>query len=277
MRIPQRRGNFRPDGVDLVFHATGDRCYARVEPTWWRPVDGEDVAILPLDGKLPEGAEPLKLGSSTDAEWRTFSTFGFSRRKPVEGLSGKCEVIGRTTENAFPVLQLRSDEVTRGFSGAPVWDRSTLRVIGMVVSILTPDEYGNCQRETAFIVPSETLARICPVLEVEDIHRIQTEARLRAALKPLDYDAEIDKHLSTFLGRRWILMISMLGFLGTRFKQLLLITGPPGVGEVGHSQFHCSRHIRVAARHFCQHGNLEKSSASRCIQSLGLSAQYQAP
>jgi hypothetical protein len=31
----QRRGDPRPDYMDLVLHATGDRRRAKVEPEWW--------------------------------------------------------------------------------------------------------------------------------------------------------------------------------------------------------------------------------------------------
>jgi WD40 repeat protein len=90
----------------------------------------------------------------------TFRTFGFPDAKPVEGMPGKCEVIGRTTERGFPVLQLRSSEVTRGFSGAPVWDATLDVVIGMVASIIRQDPYGKLV-ETAFIIPVETLRKVC--------------------------------------------------------------------------------------------------------------------
>ena len=155
------------DTVRVAFHATGKERKARVERDWWRDPDAEDVAILRLEGGLPEGVTPLLLGSSADAVGRTFRTFGFPADKPIAGMAGKCEVVGRTKEAGFPVLQLRSSEVTLGFSGAPVWDDDLGVVVGMVVSITRPDAYGRMV-ETAFIIPVETLREVCPALRLPE-------------------------------------------------------------------------------------------------------------
>jgi WD domain, G-beta repeat len=61
-----------------------------------------------------------------------------------------------------------SREVTPGFSGAPIVDRLRNRVVGMVTSIIPPDEYGR-QTETAFITPIETLRDVCSVLKLSDV------------------------------------------------------------------------------------------------------------
>ncbi len=149
--------------VRVVFHVTDEERQATAEPDWWRSADAEDVAILRLEGPLPKRVAPLPLGSSAQAEEDMFSTFGFPDAKPVEGMAGKCEVIGRTRQSGFPVLQLRSSEVARGFSGAPVWDETLHVVIGMAVSIVHPDRNGR-MTETAFIIPVETLREVCPDL-----------------------------------------------------------------------------------------------------------------
>jgi S1-C subfamily serine protease len=129
------------DTVRVAFHATGEEREAQVEPAWWRGPDAEDVAVLRLDGPLPERAMSLSLGSSAGVGGHVLSTFGFPDAKPVEGMAGKCEVVGGTTEGGFPVLQLRSSEVTPGFSGAPVWDEDLHVVVGMVTSIAAQDQY----------------------------------------------------------------------------------------------------------------------------------------
>ncbi len=157
----------RPGGtVRLVFRKTGEERKARVEPDWWRPVEAEDVAILRLEGPLSADVAPLPLGSSAGAEGH-FSTFGFPEAKPVEGMAGRCEVIGRTTEAGFPVFQLRSSEVSPGFSGAPLWDGDLGVVVGMVVSITRPDPYGR-MIETAFVIPVETLRQVCSALRLRE-------------------------------------------------------------------------------------------------------------
>jgi len=155
------------DTLRVAFHATGEERVAQVEPAWWRGPDAEDVAILRLNGPLPGGVTSLSLGSSADVGEHILSTFGFPDAKPVEGMPGRCEVVGRTTERGLPVLQLRSSEVTLGFSGAPVWDEDFHVVIGIVTSIVAQDQYGK-QQETAFIIPVETLRAVCPALRLPE-------------------------------------------------------------------------------------------------------------
>jgi len=90
-------------------------------------------------------------------------TFGFPESM-LEGLNGKCEIIGTRIHNGCPVLQLRSSEVTFGFSGAPVLNLETNRIIGMINAIITPDNAGR-EGETALALPVDILAGICPEIE----------------------------------------------------------------------------------------------------------------
>jgi WD40 repeat protein len=165
--VVEAAGSEPGGSVRVAFHATEQEQQANIEPAWWRDPDAEDVVILRLQGLLPEEVVPLPLGSSANAEDHIFSTFGFPAAKSVEGMPGKCKMIGLTTDSGFPVLPLRSNEVTLGFSGAPVWDDTLHTVIGMVVSILAPDPYGKMQ-ETAFVIPVETLRDVCPALALSD-------------------------------------------------------------------------------------------------------------
>ena len=142
--------------VRVVFHATGEIREAKVEPDWWRDPDAEDVAILRLDEPLPEGVTPLLLGSSGGTSGHPFKTFGFPAVEGVEGMWGYGNLGDPTTEVGQRVLQLTgTTEVTLGFSGAPVLNIVTRRVVGMVTSITIPDQYRRLT-ETAFITPTET-------------------------------------------------------------------------------------------------------------------------
>ncbi|MBN1955412.1 MAG: trypsin-like peptidase domain-containing protein [Anaerolineae bacterium] len=157
--------------VQVAFHATGEQRAAQVVPEWWRGTTAEDVAVLRVEGALPEGVSVLSLASSARAKGRSLATFGFPSVKPLEGLAGQCEVIGRTTERGFPVLQLRSTEVTPGFSGAPVLDPLARGVVGMVNAITMPDPYERLG-ETVFILAAETLWGICPPLRPGLLQRL---------------------------------------------------------------------------------------------------------
>jgi len=152
------------DTVRVVFHATGEEQDALVELAWWRDPDAEDVAILCLEGSLPKGIAPLLLGSSGGTSGHAFKTFGFPAAEDVDGMWGYGNLGDPTIVAGQRVLQLTgTTEVTLGFSGAPVLDTVTRRVVGMVTSITTPDQYGRLT-ETAFITPTETLRAVCPDL-----------------------------------------------------------------------------------------------------------------
>jgi WD40 repeat protein len=156
----------RGELVNVVFHATNDKRSAHVE--CWRDSGQQDVAILRLDSDLPEVVVPVLLGSSSGTDDHPIKTFGFPEDKEVEGMPGGGEVVGSTTEAGYEVLGLRSHEITAGFSGAPVLDMSTQRVIGMVTSISRPDEFGR-MGQSAFVTPTETLREICPALQLSDV------------------------------------------------------------------------------------------------------------
>ena len=150
-----------PDSVALLLHATGDEAQATVEPDGWRPADAEDVAILRLTEGLLEGIEPLQVARSNWSKGHRFETFGFPPANPEGGLWGSGEILGETAVKGVRLLQLRSPEVTSGFSGAPVWDRTLRRVVGMVTAIAPPDEYGRLVA-TAFSTPVDVLVEVWP-------------------------------------------------------------------------------------------------------------------
>src|SRR6266446_3641970 len=158
-----------PEKVSVVLLATNEQREATVEMQWWRDVEAEDIAILRVEGGLPQGVRSLALGSSTGVGGHRISTFGFPSAGEVEGIAGYGKVLGRgsQTKAGQPLLQLRSSEITQGFSGAPVWDELRRRVIGMVVIVATPDASGK-MGETSFTTPTETLQRVCTDLQIPD-------------------------------------------------------------------------------------------------------------
>ena len=163
---PPKDGHAGAD-VELVFRAGGGRALASVVQEWLRPAEAEDVAFLRLKEPLPEGVRPLPLGSSQGASGHLFQTFGFPSASPEEGIRGDGHILGETLMQSMRVLQLSSPQITTGFSGAPVFDAVTRRVVGMVNAIAPQDGYGRLA-ETAFMIPAETLRLICPCLVLSD-------------------------------------------------------------------------------------------------------------
>lgn len=174
------------EAVTVHFLHGGERVRASVIA--WSPMKERDVAVLRLDGELPEGVTPLFLGSAALAKDKTLHTFGFPDANPVEGLAAQCEVVGETSFSGFPVLQVCSSEVTQGFSGAPAWDETLRVALGMVTRITAPDRQGRLS-ETTLLIPTESIRAICPDL------RLPVGKPYRA----LDFFAE--EHAPLYFGR----------------------------------------------------------------------------
>ncbi|MEV0232020.1 PQQ-binding-like beta-propeller repeat protein [Nonomuraea sp. NPDC050786] len=172
-------GNGPVDQVTVEF-ATGERARATVDPSSWRG-GGADLAVLvPEPGGSPRHA--LHLGSSRLIEGRDLRTFGFPQLNAVEGLAGEVHVLrGSTRLGGVEAFVLRSQEVTRGFSGAPVWDDELGAVVGMITAfvapsrvrvdggtVLVPADPGGRQTETAYLLGSDQIRRSCPALRLPD-------------------------------------------------------------------------------------------------------------
>jgi WD40 repeat protein len=212
----QFRSYPRPEKVAVVFHATGEHRFARVLPEGWRSADMEDVAILQLEGSLPSGVMHLSLGTSEGSGGHPFKTFGFPDFNPNEGISGDGHIMEPTSMQGMKVLQVSSPQVTPGFSGAPVLDTVSRRVVGMITSIAAPDKFGRLA-ETAFITPTEALITIYPQLMPSDVRPY------------LGLAAFAEKDAEFFFGRRKVID-SLVEALRSR-PRFLLVMGPSGSGK----------------------------------------------
>ncbi|RIK28913.1 MAG: hypothetical protein DCC56_14645 [Anaerolineae bacterium] len=205
-------GKTKGDLVTLK-SANGEPINAVVISEFWRDVKAEDVAMLRIEESVLETL-PLVFGSSEGTKGHVFSTFGFPQ--PSQQLMGRGEIVGYAYLNDIKLIQLRSEQVTPGFSGAPVFDENTQRVVGMIVAITPPDEYKR-QGTTAFAIPSETIREICPELQVWDI------------CPYLGLEAFTEETEEFFFGREALTkkLLSVLGE-GCRF---LAVFGPSGSGK----------------------------------------------
>lgn len=191
----------------------GTLVEAVVEPEFWRDPNREDVAILRLKENIDHAA-PLLLGASSGISGHSFSTFGFPRQGQELAATG--EIVGQAAIQGIKVLQLRSTEVTPGFSGAPVFDNTTRRVVGMVVAISPPDEYQRLGT-TAFAIRSEAIREICTELQLSEI----------CPYRSLDVFNEEDAQF--FFGRERVVQ-KMIDSL-KREPRFLAVLGPSGSGK----------------------------------------------
>src|SRR5437667_5300162 len=127
--------------VSIKLYGTPAPLKAVLDSQYWRPADAEDITFLRLTAPVADGTA-LPLGSSNGTNGHEFDTFGFPSINADGGVRGDGHVLGKTYINKIPVLQIDTKQVSPGFSGAPVWDKMTGRVIGMVTRIAVPDEHG---------------------------------------------------------------------------------------------------------------------------------------
>ena len=214
--LTQGDGHPRPDKISLIFQETGEKREATVES--WREQNKEDVAILRLEGDVPAGTQVLPLGSSGGTSGHRFKTYGFPDARSIEGMWGY-GAIGDCVPNQAgqSFIQLTgATEISPGFSGGPVLDLSTRRVVGMVDAILAPDRYGRLS-ETAFIVPAEILKKVSSDLDISDV-------------KPYrGLDAFSEEDAEFFFGRQTIID-KLLDSL-RREPRFLTVLGPSGSGK----------------------------------------------
>lgn len=135
---------------------------AKVSTKMWRPSDGDDIAVLELSESLPVGTRFLFLGSSIDCDGHRFRTFGYPDLGTVEGVTAEGTIVGRTHDLAGKVLlEIDSSRIRKGHSGAPVLDKETDKVIGMVKAVYHPDQTTK-MRDAALAIPYETIISIFP-------------------------------------------------------------------------------------------------------------------
>ncbi len=138
----------------------GTACF-ETEVVFSSPKTEYDLLILrPLAG-APH--TPLPVTTSLNSKGHAFSIFGYPAIA-FEGLNGAGTIMGWTREKgkAFEVLQLDSDQVTHGFSGAPVWDETLNVVVGMLQQGIKQEEIGR----PSFALPIEVIQSLYPDLQV---------------------------------------------------------------------------------------------------------------
>lgn len=163
-REDQKRGLPKPKQIAIVFEASGKQEIALVNEQWWRSWDSDDVAILSLEGELPDTAKPLPIGNSNIVDKHSFISYGYSTTGRIQGIWADGEIIGLVSDKK--ILQLKSDDISVGFSGAPVWCEEKGFVIGMINWIKSQDKYGK-QRTLAFGCTSEILIDTCNEITIQ--------------------------------------------------------------------------------------------------------------
>lgn len=186
------------DHVEIIFHISGERRQAKVLPGGWYLPDTEDLALVQIDGGLPSDVEVAVLDLPNESEEQAFKTLGYPYGGPGVPAEGRFRV--RPVDGiypGFPRLQLQSNQVTEGFSGAPILSIDTDRVVGMVVGLLPQDQWGRGS-ETAYGISAGLILEKYPGLRVmqSSMELPQPMEALCDQLRSTRYAFEIYERLS---------------------------------------------------------------------------------
>jgi WD40 repeat protein len=120
------------------------------------------------------------------------------------------------------------------------------------------------------------LAKLKKALEDLKLDFDGVQAKLLAALRPLDFDADIHPHLRRFIGREWIFQRIDQWVNADDESRVLWLTGGPGFGKTALASWYSHHRPEVAAVHFCRFGHTEKADPARAVLSIAyqLSSQY---
>jgi tetratricopeptide (TPR) repeat protein len=119
--------------------------------------------------------------------------------------------------------------------------------------------------------------RLIEALEQGKLDIEGTQSSLLHLLKPLDFPADIARHIPYFIGRQWVFDRLNAWLADPTASRLFWIEGGPGVGKTAIAAYLCHKRREVAAFHFCRHGHDDKSDPRRCIMSLAYQLGSQLP
>lgn len=126
-----------------------------------------DVAVLkPLNLPQDMPITPLLLMASSYSQGHTYRTFGYPAASGGRGIHASDNIEGPGLDPfQRPCLQISSNKITHGFSGAPLWDENSGGVVGMVNAGF---EFGLDKKlgDVVFAIPVETLQAAFPELQV---------------------------------------------------------------------------------------------------------------
>ncbi|WP_037880778.1 trypsin-like peptidase domain-containing protein [Streptomyces sp. NRRL S-378] len=206
--------------VQLCFpHLEGaPRVDGLVLTALWRASEDEDVAVVRLSS-TPPGLKPLPLGSAAGCSGHRVRSYGFPAQAPQTGHLGFGEagdLLPPSPQRGIHLQLTDANDLTTGFSGAPVLDQVTGLVIGMLTEITAPDGHRRGQG-IAYVTATQTLREIVPELAVQEVCPYR-------ALEP--FTAE---HARWFQGRKDAVRQVVANLAGQR--RLTLLLGPSGSGK----------------------------------------------
>lgn len=201
------------DAICLEVLQSHEKATARLRLDASSPTEVADLAVLALTHPLRGPSTPLPLGSAERSADHRFATFGFPRGFDDTGTWARGTIGYATGDGDFRKLLLHGSDIREGFSGSPLFDEQTRRVVGVVRFKAVASE----ARE-AYATPTEQLLARCPELSASEDCPYRDLASFRES------DARFWK------GRGRVLNEQLLPLLA-RLPRFVEVSGPSGSGK----------------------------------------------
>jgi WD40 repeat protein len=222
-----------PEDVLYIRTIDGDVIEVKIEVDFWRASKKEDIAILRLVDSPLEKIESLSFSCSEDIRGHAFETYGFPEGHP-SGLAGIGSVVS-LNPGPPPLLQLKSDEIVVGFSGGPIFDQTTGRVVGMTTQKVTPDmkniDGSVIKKSTSQIITTglREVAKATPSFVIRDVCQNRKDINFQEVCPYQGLDAFTEERADYFFGRDKLVekLIKSL----EKSPRFLSVTGTSGSGK----------------------------------------------
>ena len=147
-------------GRQIDCQLEGQTSYFKTDVIFFSPKEEYDLAILQPTEEVD--FTPLPISTSQYSKGNSFSIFGYPKIE-FRGLNGAGTIMGwSTTQQGHKILQLDFNQITHGFSGAPVFDEKLKVVVGVLQQGIKNDEIGR----PSFALPIELVKELFPDLQV---------------------------------------------------------------------------------------------------------------
>ena len=175
--VVQSTGTGPGEKLTIEYHLSNQAAEARVLKDGWSLED--DVAVLEVLNRLPEGVFPIRLQSSAGMQGRRFQTLGYPHDGPTQVRWAQGEILGPVPVEGYAnaLLQIDGKQIDKGLSGAPLIDPDTRRVVGIITGYWDVVRQANSPPlRMAYAIPIETVSAIFPALkEYVTVSDLKTE------------------------------------------------------------------------------------------------------
>lgn len=133
-----------------------------IDADHFSPEAEHDIAILTWEGDLPKEVTAARFSFEEKLADRPVRTRGFPVITPYQSQAGTGTIQGTTTHetSGAPHWTLTSQQITGGFSGAPIFDPNSGHVVAMARAVIRPDTHWR-NKETAIGIKVQTIMEVC--------------------------------------------------------------------------------------------------------------------